>query len=116
PLFPRVGRVQFITTTQVGDPVQVLTTSWQLLPGKAVQQNTGTRVQFPAGGADFRDLIQVELSATPGDRISSGAPVLSATQKLVGMAYDTSGNSVFVVPIQRIMDELKIERLATDAG
>ena len=54
----------------------------------------------------FKDLIVIDPISQPGD---SGAPVLTADNKLVGMIYAGGSAGAIAIPIQQILNEFKVK-------
>ena len=115
PEFPGIGLVQSFTSVALKDAVQILAEHGDKLEGNVIAVNAQVRVPFPGRGeALYQELIEVRMGDSAGARVDSGSPVLTKAGILVGMAFYTASGTVFVIPFDRIMHALSIQRLVTD--
>ncbi len=110
---PGVGKISGIANSseiQIGTEVKIVGRTSGLVKGEVQKLGVKARIMTPKQ-ALFGGLIQLTPISRGGD---SGAPVLTADNKLVGMVYAGSRTSTLVIPIQPIFDALNVT-LADDS-
>jgi hypothetical protein len=108
-----LGKFMGIAEVKQGDQVRLMGRTSGLVAGQvtAVGRTATVALPDPTGPVTFSGLIVCQGAAggafaKPGD---SGAPVVNAGNKLIGMLYAGSTSESFVIPIGPILETLKVE-------